>query len=137
MKRSAEYLVCKRDGRQEWLRATKLARSIEQALIASGTGEAWQALEIAETVIAGLRRRVARGDGSPPADDLATLDTATIARTVERVLYATGFMRAAVCYTATRAERDRRQRLIASRTCDPLLGMTSPIARSDRPFDRN
>ena len=36
VKRQAEFLVRKRDGRCEWLRATKLARSIHAALSAAG-----------------------------------------------------------------------------------------------------
>ena len=134
MKRSAEYLVSKRDGRQEWLRATKLARSIERALTATATGEAWQAVQIAETVIAGLHRRLACEGGSAGDADAELLTTDLIARAVERVLYATGFVRAAVHYTETRGERERRRRILSSRSLSGSLRASSPC---DRTFDRN
>jgi hypothetical protein len=134
MKRNAEFLVTKRDGRHEWLRASKLARSIERALVATNAGESWQAIEIAETVIAGLRRRWAcEGCGSGD-EGRAVLSTDLIARTVERVLYATGFAGAAVHYAETRGERARRRRILGARVAADLLVSNLPC---DRSFDRN
>ena len=57
MKRRAEHLVEKRDGRTEWLRTTKLARSVHQALCSVGVNEDWRALEVANAVIQGVRAR--------------------------------------------------------------------------------
>ena len=57
MKRRTEHLVEKRDGRTEFLRATKLARSIHLALHSTGVDEDWRALEVTSTVLAGLRDR--------------------------------------------------------------------------------
>ena len=44
MKRRTEHLVEKRDGRREFLRATKLARSVHLALYEIGVDEDWRAL---------------------------------------------------------------------------------------------
>jgi hypothetical protein len=44
MKRRTEHLVEKRDGRTEFLRATKLARSIHLAMHSVGVDEDWRAL---------------------------------------------------------------------------------------------
>ena len=57
MKRRTEHLVEKRDGRREYLRATKLARSIHLALFEIGVDEDWRALELATVVLEGLRTR--------------------------------------------------------------------------------
>lgn len=55
MKRRTEHLVEKRDGRTEYLRATKLARSIHLALVSVGVDEDWRALELANVVLLALR----------------------------------------------------------------------------------
>ena len=107
MKRRAEFLVEKRDGRREWLRATKLARSIHLALLAIGAGEAWRAADLADTVLSALRKRSAlRGD----TDSLTTIE---IADAVQQVLIATGFAGAAWAFTKVGAERRRRGVLLA------------------------
>ena len=54
MKRRSEHLVQKRDGRTEFLRATKLARSIHLALQSVGVDEDWRALDVSTAVLAGL-----------------------------------------------------------------------------------
>jgi len=106
MKRRAEFLVEKRDGRREWLRATKLARSIHLALAAVGAGEAWRAVDLAETVLAGVRKRsLLRGD----TESLTTIE---IADAVQQVLIATGFPGAAWAFTKVGAERRRRGALL-------------------------
>jgi hypothetical protein len=68
MKRRTEHLVEKRDGRREYLRATKLARSIHLALCGVGVDEDWRALELANVVLEGLRRRRSDDDADavPP-----------------------------------------------------------------------
>lgn len=104
MKRRVEFLVEKRDGRREWLRATKLARSIHRALVAAHSAEAWQAAELAATVIAALRVRYA-GD--------APIPTHAIAGAVEQVLRATGYPAAARLYVAAGAARVRRRAELA------------------------
>lgn len=108
MKRRAEFLVAKRDGRTEWLRATKLARSVHLALQGSGIDEDWRALEIASAVLTGLRSRHedAEATGRPPRP----LDTREIADAVQEVLVAIGQPCAATAYGAVAAERSRRRR---------------------------
>jgi len=93
------FLVEKRDGRREWLRATKLARSIRLALQASSSSDEWLATELAAAVIAGLR---ARNDG-------AAVGTAVIADSVARVMVAAGCVDGAAAYAAVRSERERRR----------------------------
>lgn len=121
MKRRAEFLVEKRDGRREWLRATKLARSIHLALAAIGAGEAWRAVDLAETVLTALRKRNAlRGDGG-------SLSTIEIADAVQQVLIATGFPGAAWAFTQVGAERRRRSVLLALER-QPSLDTAFPSA---------
>ena len=55
MKRRTEHLVLKRDGRTEFLRATKLARSIHLALHSVGVDEDWRAIEIASVALQTIR----------------------------------------------------------------------------------
>ncbi len=102
MKRQVGFLIEKRDGRREWLRATKLARSIRLALQAAESGDDWIATDLAAAVVAGLR---ARGDEGPVRADV-------IADAVVRVLLATNYPRAAAQYMAVRGERDRRRQTL-------------------------
>jgi hypothetical protein len=120
MKRRAEFLVEKRDGRREWLRATKLARSIHLALSASGASEPWRAIDLAEAVLGALRlRRVERGQGG----DDGTLSTLEISDAVQHALIATGFGAAAWSFTRVGAERRRRGALLSlDRQSDPTAG---------------
>lgn len=129
MKRRAEFLVEKRDGRREWLRATKLARSIHLALSAIGAGEAWRAVDLAETVLTALRKRNAvRGD----TDSLSTIE---LADAVQQVLIATGFPGAAWAFTQVGAERRRRGVLLALER-QPMLDSVFPTAvRPGEPVD--
>ncbi|MEZ5965789.1 MAG: ATP cone domain-containing protein [Planctomycetota bacterium] len=99
-----DFLVEKRDGRREWLRATKLARSIRLALIAAEAADDWLATELAAAVIVGLR---ARGD-------TAAVQTAVVADAVGRVLIAAGHARAAAAYASVRSERSRRRAELGS-----------------------
>lgn len=111
MRRRAEHLVEKRDGRREFLRATKVARSIHLAMHSVGVDEDWRALELANVVLGGLRhKRGAPGDG----DADVVLTTAAIADAVQHLLVVTGQPAAAVAYGAVAAERERRRRSLAT-----------------------
>ncbi len=103
MKRRAEFLVSKRDGRKEWLRATKLAHSIHLAMSASGATESWRSIDIASTVLMGLRSKL--GGRAP-------LSSADIALASQQVLAALGFVAAADLYSRVGARQRRRQRLL-------------------------
>lgn len=122
MRRQVGFLVEKRDGRREWLRTTKLARSLRAALIAASIDDDWLATELAGAVIAGLR---ARGEaGAVRADAIA--DAAC------RVLVAAGHARAAALYAAMRTERERRRALLtpsAPRTAPWPAGGASAVRR--------
>jgi hypothetical protein len=107
MKRRSEHLVEKRDGRMEYLRATKLARSVHLALQSVGVQEDWRALEVTTAVLAGIRyRRDAAGAAG------RMLSTQELAAAVTGVLCATGYDAAAVAFEATAQERERRRRAL-------------------------
>lgn len=89
MKRQAEYLVRKRDGRCEWLRATKLARSVHAALAAAGSVTRERSLDLATEVVGRLRRERS-GD-----EVVGTAQIATVAR---RVLIERGYSLAALLF---------------------------------------
>jgi hypothetical protein len=110
MKRRTEHLIEKRDGRREFVRATKLARSIHLALHSVGVDEDWRALELANVVLQALRQKhgVDAGDGVP------VLTTTALADAVQHVLVVTGQPAAAVAYGAVAAERTRRRRSLAT-----------------------
>lgn len=145
MKRRSEHLVRKRDGRSEFLRATKLARSIHLALQSVGVNEDWRALELANVILTALRQRVAPGDAAATAQpvaldavgldtvalDTVALDTAAIADAVQHVLVVTGQPQAAVAYGAVAAERQRRRRSLAllarSSAADPADELPLPL----------
>ena len=112
MKRRAEFLVEKRDGRTEFLRATKLARSVHLALRSAGVDEDWRALEVASAVLAGLRdkREREQAAGRPAS----VLTTSELADAVTNVLAATGQASAAVAFATIGAERLRRRRALAT-----------------------
>lgn len=109
MKRRTEHLVEKRDGRREFLRATKLARSIHLALTSIGVDEDWRALELANVVLQALRkkRQLAGEEGS------VVLTTTEIADAVQHALVVTGQPHAAAAYGAVAGERSRRRRSVA------------------------
>ncbi len=111
MKRRAEHLVLKRDGRTEFLRATKLARSVHFALQSVGVDEDWRALDLTSAVLAGLRARREQviEDGAP------VLSTAELASAVHGVLVANGHAAAAVAFEATFRERELRRALLTQR----------------------
>lgn len=105
MKRRKEHLVEKRDGRREFLRATKLARSVHLALFEIGVDEDWRALDVASAVLEGLREKRSRqGEVGP-----VVLTTSEIADSVQHLLVVTGHPAAAVSYGAVQAERERRR----------------------------
>lgn len=114
MKRRKEHLVEKRDGRREFLRATKLARSIHLALFEIGVDEDWRAIELATVVLEGLRSRRAHAGGGAPSAANVVLSTAEIADAVQHALVVTGQPAAAVCYGAVQAERSRRRGAVAT-----------------------
>lgn len=125
MKRRTEHLVHKRDGRREFLRATKLARSIHLALHSVGVDEDWRALELANVVLQALRQK--RG-GDPVGDDVV-LSTNEISDAVQHLLVVTGQPSAAVAYGAVAAERSRRRQSLATigRTADfGMVGAVDP-----------
>jgi hypothetical protein len=111
MKRRAEHLVHKRDGRREFLRATKLARSIHLALHSVGVDEDWRALELANVVLTALRQK-RRVDGA--AVDDVVLTTTEISDAVQHLLVVTGQPSAAVAFGAVAAERSRRRASLAT-----------------------
>ena len=130
MKRRSEHLVQKRDGRTEFLRATKLARSIHLALKSVGVDEDWRAIEIGAAVLAGVRRQldgVAKapsevvGAGVSLAGEPAVvrkpgvgLTTEMLAEGVQRVLVANDQAAAAVAFGAVATERSRRRTSLAT-----------------------
>jgi hypothetical protein len=122
MQRRREYLVQKRDGRTEFLRTTKLARSIHLALLSVGVDEDWRALELANAVLTGLRcKDTVSGPGATSAATeapstpcaRAMLSTADLADAVQQVLVVTGMPAAAASYGAIGADRARRRRSLA------------------------
>lgn len=141
MKRRAEFLVRKRDGRKEWLRATKLGRSIQKAVEAATAGdivvEQWWAMELTAAVLQGLRQKHGRGE---------VLTTACLAAAVEQVFLAMGFPQAAEAYReAGAAQRHRRtvleiRRVIDSAAVGPEVGIHQSPGRHEpsghEPFPR-
>lgn len=113
MKRRSEHLVRKRDGRSEFLRVTKLARSIHEALHSVGVDEDWRAIELANVVLHALRQKRATASGADPSAEIV-LSTAELADAVQHVLVVTGQPQAAVAYGAVAAERTRRRRSLAT-----------------------
>ena len=130
MNRRAEFLVSKRDGTKEWLRATKLARSIHLAMAASGASETWRAIDIASTVLMGLRSKL----GSR-----SSLSTCDIALASQQVLAALGFVAAAEHYGRVGASQRRRQRLLSDLMKDRGAGakQASAAASSETGFHRS
>lgn len=124
MKRRTEHLVKKRDGRREFLRATKLARSVHLALYAIGVDEDWRAIDVASAVLDGLRqKRKLAGEAGP-----VVLTTSEIADSVQHLLVVTGQPAAAVSYGAVQAERARRRQSIG----DAVATMPTPVATPRR-----
>lgn len=133
MKRRTEHLVEKRDGRREFLRATKLARSIHLALFEIGVDEDWRALELATVVLEGLRTRRSRDGAASGAGASASksgavvLNTSEIADAVQHLLVVTGQPAAAVSYGAVQAERVRRRQSVAT------MAAPASVALAERP----
>lgn len=150
MKRRTEHLVEKRDGRTEFLRATKLARTIHLALHSVGVDEDWRALELANVLLLALReKRTAAALGGDAAATGAAcvpnprpLTTAELADAVQHLLVVTGQPAAAVAYGAVAAERTRRRRSLATlgRFGQPeMAGVPTPGAvdvAADAPWQR-
>lgn len=115
MRRRSEHLVRKRDGRTEFLRATKLARSIHLALHSVGVDEDWRALELANVVLQALRqKREATVVGTDAGATAVMLTTTELSDAVQHLLVVTGQPTAAVAYGAVAAERVRRRRSLAT-----------------------
>jgi hypothetical protein len=119
MKRSTGFQVRKRDGRMEWLRATKLARSIGRAIAAGRgedygshglAGEDWRTADLTTAILTGLREQYGPG---------RRLTTAVLAEAAQQVLVATGFPRAAEEYARVGGEQ-RRRRLVLMKTMPSL-----------------
>ena len=128
MKRQASFRVRKRDGRVEWMRASKLSRSIALALTAAeslvderapqvafsvddpGGGlvtecqEDWRAIDMATAVITGLC-----GELDDSSDEIAKWTAERIAQAVQQVLSATGYEAAATAYARARDIQSRRR----------------------------
>ena len=129
MKRRAEFLVEKRDGRREWLRATKLTHSI---LLAFGSVDAdepdvdepWRAMDVACSVLTGLRSL--HGEN-------AVLTTDSLSEAVPRVLLATGYANAASAYEKVGAEQQRRRRALRGTTAAHRLSPSGHTGMFDRP----
>jgi hypothetical protein len=122
MKRRSEHLVRKRDGRLEFLRATKLARSVHLALQSVGVDEDWRALEVTHAVLTGLRFRQGEAGNATPVlttDDLATA--------VQHVLVVTGQPAAAVAFDAVAVERMRRRSVLAASDRDVAVVNEGPV----------
>jgi len=97
---------------------TKLARSIHCAMAAAGQGDDWRAVEIASSVLEGLRQRLR----DEPRTGAPILTSEELSDAVECVLKATGYARAALFYAGTRIERQRRSRLLADRGLGSAAG---------------
>lgn len=123
MKRRAEHLVQKRDGRREFLRSTKLARSIHLALHSVGVDEDWRALELANVVLQALRQKRRPAD---EAADHVVLTTTEISDAVQHLLVVTGQPTAAVSFGAVAAERSRRRQSLA--TLSRTSGLGAPLS---------
>jgi hypothetical protein len=124
VKRRPEHLVQKRDGRREFLRATKLARSIHLALHSVGVDEDWRALELANVVLQALRQK--REANAAPGEHVV-LTTAEIADAVQHLLVVTGQPTAAVSFGAVAAERTRRRQSLATKSRAAAL-LQQPLA---------
>ncbi|MCA8951886.1 MAG: hypothetical protein KDE27_20420, partial [Planctomycetes bacterium] len=111
-------------GRTEFMRSTKLARSIHRAMHSIGVDEDWRALELANVVLTALRERVASAGGR--GSD-AIVRTADIADAVQHVLVATGQPSAAVAYGAIGAERARRHRALVTLGRGVDLPLEAPL----------
>jgi hypothetical protein len=129
VKRTAEFLVKKRDGRREWLRATKLTHSILLAFASvhpdkPDVDEPWRAMDVACSVLTGLRSL--HGEN-------AVLTTDSLAEAVPRVLLATGHANAADAYEKVGAEQQRRQRVLRAPAAAHRLSPSGPTGMFDRP----
>lgn len=131
MKRSTGFQVRKRDGRLEWLRATKLARSIGQAIATSLgeefgayglAGEDWRTSDLTAAILTGLREQYGPG---------CRLSTANLADAVQQVLVATGFPRAAEEYARVGGEQ-RRRRAVLMKTMPSLQDGVPLAAATDQ-----
>lgn len=138
MKRRAEHLVQKRDGRREYLRATKLARSIHLALQSVGIDEDWRALELANVVLMALRQKQdAAGAAEAAVVSAGMLTTTDLADAVQHLLVVTGQPAAAVAYGAVAAERSRRRQSLAvlGRSAD-FAPLAAPVLPAAQPLGR-
>ncbi len=157
MKRQASFRIRKRDGRTEWLRSSKLARSIDRALTAAesvlderatqvafsvddpGGGlvaerqEDWRAIDLATAVLTGLTRDGWQSDAvqTPPE-----WTTERLSEAVQRVLQATGYRAAATAYARASAQQCRRREVVQATmasapaaSVEPGVGASSVTGR--------
>ncbi|MGE0141706.1 MAG: hypothetical protein AB7I19_02310 [Planctomycetota bacterium] len=128
MKRNVQFLIQKRDGRSEWLRASKIARSLQRACEAAGvpdcdvfdlTAKVMRDLSTRATIAApssGDRSTAGSGGSSAPGSGAAesiALTADAVAASVTRVLYASGLTTAATCYVVAARERSARKQVLA------------------------
>jgi hypothetical protein len=119
MKRNVQFLIQKRDGRSEWLRASKIARSLQRACEAAGVFDC-DVFDLTAKVMRDLSTRARIGATSfgegpkaaasgaqAPRSDALTADA--VAASVTRVLYASGLTRAATCFVVAARERAVRK----------------------------
>jgi hypothetical protein len=105
-----ESVIEKRDGRREWLRSVKTARSIVRAAEAAGPGSALADAELDEFAVTAiaieLARRVARERGA------RWISAEVLSESVQAVLAAGGRHEVANVFAAERVRRDRRARVL-------------------------
>ncbi|MFO1052147.1 MAG: hypothetical protein U1F36_08025 [Planctomycetota bacterium] len=112
MKRNAAFLIQKRDGRREWLRATKLARSIHLALVSAGECDGTDALELASAVL----RDVAARHATSLRAETRMVTSGELAQGVSRALFASGRSRAAACFVEAARSKSTMKFALQSRS---------------------
>lgn len=137
MRRTARYRIRKRDGRIEWLRTSKLGRSIHRAMqtaadevgdVEAGEaagllpGEEWRTLDLVSGVVAALREEFGED---------ALLSTARLAEAVPQALWAAGLPLAARAFTRVGGEQ-LRQRAALHLAMPPQAAELSGACAPDR-----
>lgn len=128
MKRNVQFLIQKRDGRVEWLRASKIARSLQRACEAAGVFDC-DVFDLTAKVMRDVSTRArirANSPGEGPksgasdaqASRSEALTADAVAASVTRVLYASGLTHAATCFVIAARERAARTRELARLRAD-------------------
>lgn len=155
MKRQASFRIRKRDGRVEWLRSSKLARSIGLALTAAesvlderatqvafsvddpGGGlivefkEDWRAIDLATAVLTGLC-----GETQVSKGEIPEWTSERVAQAVQRVLSATGYSAAATAYARACSMQARRRSVIQSAMSSARRGRSDNSGEDSDPTGR-